>query len=415
MEKGVFVDLFAGAGGLSEGFINSGFTPVAHVENDANASSTLRTRMAYHYLEQENSLQFYYDYLLGNINNNRFYSEIPNEILDTVINTEIKKENLTYIFKRIEKNLDAFSSKKVDVIIGGPPCQAYSLVGRARDRYGMKNDPRNYLYKMYAEFLKKFEPDLFVFENVIGLLSAAKGDLFRDVKEHFRNAGYETDYEILNARDFGVLQNRRRVILIGWKRGMKMHYPEFTPRNGKYLVKDIFQDLPKIKPGEMEEQTGYIARPTEYLKRSNIRKPSDILTQHISRNNNETDKEIYRRAIILWNSEKKRLHYTDLPLEYRTHKNVESFLDRFKVVADELPYSQTVVSHIAKDGHYYIHPDLSQLRSISVRESARLQAFPDSYYFEGSRTSAFNQIGNAVPPLMANSIADALSNLLWSA
>ncbi len=414
MEKGVFIDLFAGAGGLSEGFINNSFTPVAHVEYDANASNTLRTRMTYHYLEHKNSLRLYYDYLHENINRDQLYSEIPNEILDTVINTEIKKENLSFVFKRITENLDTFGSKKVDVIIGGPPCQAYSLVGRARDQYGMKDDPRNYLYKMYAEFLKKFEPDIFVFENVIGLLSASRGELFRDVRAHFKNAGYETDYKILNARDFGVLQNRRRVILIGWKRGMKMQYPEFTQGNTEYLVKDIFQDLPKIKPGEFEVRPDYIASPTKYLKNYKIRKPGDILTHHVTRTNNEIDREIYRRAIILWNSEKKRLHYTDLPRKYRTHKNIESFLDRFKVVADDLPYSQTVVSHIAKDGHYYIHPDLSQLRSLSVRESARLQAFPDSYYFEGSRTSAFNQIGNAVPPLMANKIADAVSNLLWS-
>ncbi len=412
MEKGIFIDLFAGAGGLSEGFINSGFTPVAQIESDADASNTLRTRMAYHYLEKKNSLKLYRDYLLGNINKYELRSEIPNGILDTVLNIEIKNENLTYIFNRINENVDASGSKNVDVVIGGPPCQAYSVVGRARDRNGMQDDPRNYLYKMYVEFLKHFQPRLFVFENVTGLLSAMKGEIFRDVKENFKNAGYEIDYKILNARDFGVLQNRKRIILIGWKKGMKICYPEFVPKNGEYLVRDIFQDLPKIEPGILDGQSSYTAPPTKYLKSYKIRKNDDILTHHVTRTNNENDKEIYRRAIILWKSEKKRLHYNDLPPENRTHKNMESFLDRFKVVADDLPYSQTVVSHIAKDGHYYIYPDTSQLRSLSVRESARLQSFQDSYYFEGPRTSAFNQIGNAVPPLMANGIADAVKDML---
>lgn len=122
------------------------------------------------------------------------------------------------------------------------------------------------------------------------------------------------------------------------------------------------------------------------------------LTQHIARMHNENDREIYETAINMWNNHKQRLKYTDLPEINRTHKNLKSFLDRFKVVSADLPFSHTVVAHIAKDGHYYIHPDITQKRSLSVREAARLQSFPDNFFFEGPRTSAFTQIGNAVPP-----------------
>ena len=139
-----------------------------------------------------------------------------------------------------------------------------------------------------------------------------------------------------------------------------------------------------------------------------IRDKYDVLTWHVARTNLERDREIYRMAVKLWKKEKKRLKYTDIPDELATHNNRNSFLDRFKVVADDLPATHTMVAHISKDGHYYIHPDIKQARSISVREAARIQSFPDNFFFEGSRTAAFRQIGNAVPPLLAKTIATAL-------
>jgi len=173
---------------------------------------------------------------------------------------------------------------------------------------------------------------------------------------------------------------------------------------------DLLNDLPSIYPGE--KKNVYATNPTEYLEKTGIRTQDDILTWHEARPNLERDRKIYCCVIKAWNENKTRLKYTDLPKELCTHKNRKSFLDRFKVVASNLDYSQTMVAHISKDGHYFIHPDIKQARSISVREAARIQSFPDNYYFEGGRTAAFLQIGNAVPPLMSGAIAIALKEQL---
>lgn len=405
-----FIDLFAGAGGLSEGFLRQGFEPVAHIEMNLYASQTLMTRTAYYYLKNEGKLDIYADYLLNKITREKLLAYLPFSIEDVVINKEITDESIEKIFDTIDRNLNKSSRAKIDVLIGGPPCQAYSLVGRARDPYGKERDPRNYLYKQYVKFLDKFQPELFVFENVPGILSAAKGSLFEDVKSFMEEAGYEIEPKLLNATDFGVLQNRKRVILIGWKKGRGNLYPNFDKRQHHFTVDDILRDLPNLIPGEVNNR--YAVNPTEYLSKYGIREENDILTHHVTRVNNERDREIYRFAINLWNCEKKRLKYTELPENLITHNNLISFLDRFKVVGAELPYSHTVVAHIAKDGHYYIHPDIDQARSLSVREAARLQSFPDNFFFEGPRTAVFTQIGNAVPPLMAEHIAVKIRQML---
>lgn len=409
-----YMELFAGAGGLAEGFIRAGFTPIAHIEMDKYASLTTKTRLVYHYLKREHKLSAYVKYLKGQMSRDELYSYLPEAYSSLIINEEIKRENLAVLFEKIEDNLMRLGLKKIKVIAGGPPCQAYSLVGRARDPYSMENDPRNYLYKLYAKFLKKFKPEVFVFENVPGLLSAGKGNLWKDVKKHFEDSGYVVDYKILNAYDFGVLQSRERVIVIGWKKELNFHYPEFK-KNEKitnYKVRDILVDLPSLLPGEKIKYGNYTSKPTSYLKKYKLRSKEDVLTLHITRKINDRDRKIYRLTIEMWKKHKKRLMYTDIPEKYRTHNNQKSFLDRFKVVADDLPCSHTVVAHLAKDGHYYIHPDIKQLRSISVREAARLQSFPDNYYFEGPMTAKFKQIGNAVPPLMAEKIAEKIKEMI---
>lgn len=413
-----FIDLFAGAGGLSEGFIRQGFEPVAHVEMDKAACNTLRTRTVYHYLKETNQFEKYTDYLKGKIKRSELYSLLPENLFKSVIHSAISAENNKMIFNQID---EINKGQKVDLIIGGPPCQAYSLIGRAADKNKMKDDERNFLYVQYGEFLKKYQPDYFVFENVIGLYSAKDkaGVRYLDkLIELYREIGYETKYQTLNASDFGVLQQRRRVILIG-KRGTDIgFYPKFIKNQKQVNVEEVFKGLPKLHAGEGKMGvTPYMSNEvSEYLLEKQITNGLDYTTLHIARPQNEQDKEIYREAIIKWFEKGERLNYNDLEGHLKTHKNRHSFVDRFKVVAPNLPASQTVVAHIAKDGHYYIHPDIEQNRSLSVREAARLQSFPDDFYFEGesekpSRTAAFMQIGNAVPVLLGEEIAKAFLNL----
>lgn len=404
MEKLNFIDLFAGASGMSEGFIKAGFNPISHIEMNPEACQTIKTRAAYHYLKSKNNLDSYYKYIKGEITQEVLYNDIPIEILESVINIEINDDTISKLFERIKK-----AEKKIDLIIGGPPCQAYSLLRRHQE--DIEKDPRNKLYIQYGRFLKEFQPKAFVFENVPGLLTANKGEHFKDLKEYFRLIGYEVYHDTLNASDFGVVQARKRIIIIGWKKENDFGFPEFEKIIKQYTVNDAFEDLPKLSPGEGFQKTPYTESKNDYLQKFELRNGVDFVTQHISRPHNTRDLAIYKKAIQKWNQGKERLKYPDLPNELKTHKNETSFTDRYKVV-DGLGVSHTVVAHIAKDGHYYIHPDETQCRSISVREAARLQSFPDDFYFEGSRSAAFKQIGNAVPPLMANAIAKKIKELL---
>jgi len=412
-----FIDLFAGAGGLSEGFIQAGFEPIAHVEIEKSACNTLKTRAAYHYLKQSGDFDTYLSYLKGQITREKLYEYIPDDLLKSVINLPIGDENNEEIHKQIDFFL---KGKSVDLIIGGPPCQAYSLVGRARSKTKMIGDPRNYLFIQYAKYLTKYKPKMFVFENVLGLKSAKKGLYLAEMENLFNKKGYQIKLFTLEAQNFGVLQNRKRVIILGWQKRKNIEIPnlEEISLNEAYTVADIFSDLPKIKSGQGKDRFfTYNTKNNNYLETFSIRNGIEVLTQHIARPHNEQDRKIYKIAVQKWNKKKERLNYNDLPELLKTHQNRTSFTDRFKVVAADLPHSQTVVAHIAKDGHYYIHPDIKQNRSISVREAARLQSFPDDYYFEGekegaNRTAAYKQIGNAVPPLMAKVIAENILKAL---
>ncbi len=407
MNQFTFIDIFAGTSALSEGFIRNGFVPVAHIEMDSDACNTIKTRIAYHYLKNENKLNIYRDYLLKKQTREEFYTNIPNKLLDSVINKEISDNSIKEIFNQIDASMSLQKYSKVDFLIGGPPCQAFSLL--SRHRKNIENDPRCYLYIQYGEFLKRYNPIGFVFENVLGLLSA-KNNHFENIKKHFKKLGYTTDYKVLNASDFGVLQNRKRIIIFGWReKDSNFGFPTIQPIKNNWTTDLVFNDLPKIKAGE--EAFVYVGAPNEYLRSTNIRTDDDILTLHIARPLNEADALKYKFAIEKLLKEKKRISYLDFPQEYQTMKNKESFLDRFKVV-DKNGKSHTIVAHIAKDGHYYIYPYLDTIRSISVREAARLQSFPDNFFFEGSRTSMFKQIGNAVPPLMAEIIAKNIKKIL---
>lgn len=408
-----FLDLFAGAGGLSEGFIRAGFTPVAHIEADEAACFSLKTRAAYHWLKKSNQLERYNDYLFGRMTRKDLYDLVPPEHILSVINCEIKENSLPEIFNKIDILL---KGQKLNLIIGGPPCQAYSLAGRARDKNGMKGDKRNYHYVYYAKFLKRYEPKYFVFENVLGLLSAVdkNNSLYIDaMTNEFRDAGYETVVKVLTASDYGVLQKRKRVILVGNKSGRSDFFPLPDKWKPNVTANEVLKDLPFIKAGEGSVAPAKLNQYTGgYLFDAGIRN-SEWVTLHTARPQTEQDLEIYRIAISQWDKHNKRLHYYNLPDTLKTHKNQKSFTDRFKVVAADLPVSHTVVAHIAKDGHYYIHPDIKQNRSLTPREAARFQTFPDDYFFESisektGRTAAFRQIGNAVPVLLAQKVAEKL-------
>ena len=405
-----FIDLFAGAGGLSEGFIRAGFTPIAHIEMNKYACDTLRSRMAYHYLKQHNRLEEYIKYLKEKQegeSGQKLWEKVPDEVIDSVINKEISDETLADIFIKVDK---LKGNKQVDFIIGGPPCQAYSIVGRARDPKNMKKDPRNFLYKYYLQFLKRYEPKMFVFENVPGILSAQNGIHLENILKGIDKAGYKIELKKLKASDYGVLKNRERVIIVGWRKELNLKYPELEKEENPYkILPDLFSDLPERQQGEgsLTDIVQYVAPATGYLQQSKVRNSLDFTTQHIARPHNLIDLEIYKRAIKLWLEKKARLNYADLPPELQKHNNKQAFLNRFQVVNHE-GCCHTVVAHIAMDGHYYIYPSLKQIRSITVREAARIQSFPDDYYFEGSRTAAFKQIGNAVPVILAEKIANKI-------
>lgn len=412
-----FIDLFAGAGGLSEGFFQAGFNPIAHVEMNEAAAKTLETRAAYYYLKGKGrAMQWYYQYERGEITREQLFDHVPSEVIKSVINAEMSADTLPEIFARIDDIIREDNIKGVDVIIGGPPCQAYSLVGRAQSSHmliPMEEDPRNELYKMYTRFLTRYKPKMFVFENVAGLLTARGGEAFKNLKAQLKRVGYEIDYREQNAVNFGVLQKRKRIIIIGWQKGTEHYYPEFKKKVSNAVVWDLLRDLSVVNRGEENN----VYRQTydecsDYLKKNKIRMPQDVVTHHIARPNNERDLQIYGMAIDAYNNGGNRISYDRLPDELKTHRNQTSFRDRFKVVEGNDQACHTVLAHLAKDGHYFIHPDRNQCRSITVREAARLQTFPDNFYFEGSRGEKYKQIGNAVPPMMAKAIAEEIKKQL---
>lgn len=412
-----FLDLFAGAGGLSEGFIQAGFTPVAHVEMDKAACFTLKTRASFHYLDKTAEGQAVYKaYLNGAVSRPELYAKVPSYILDSVIEETIGENTIDSIFARIDNKL---SGRKIDIIVGGPPCQAYSLVGRARVGERIKEDTRNELYKFYVDFLKRYQPKYFVFENVVGLRSAVNRDgeqILPLINHALEGAGYDLDVQLFEAEKYGVPQKRRRHIIIGRRSSSCYPFPVAISTPCALTVNEVLGDLKHIGAGEGTIRGNGRAKgkkPNLDLIKMGISDRSYPVTYQQSRPHNSRDLEIYRIAVELWNSHKERLNYAKLPERLKSHKNQVCFLDRYKVVEGNALAAHTIVAHICKDGHYYIHPDITQNRSLTPREAARLQTFPDNFYFESltpesSRLHAYKQIGNAVPVRLAYVIACAI-------
>lgn len=405
------IDLFSGAGGLTEGFRRPEYNILAHVEMSSDACQTLRLRDDYYQLKKRNMLQQYRDFLDEKISLSELEQQCGLSQKVLTINEIIDTDTMDRILAKIDSER---SGKQVHGIIGGPPCQAYSTVGRKRNEAKKKTDERIYLYRFYIQFLEHYKPEFFLFENVRGLLSFKDLDgkrLFPKMQQEFESItdelGYHIDWKLIDCSEFGVPQERKRIILYGQRNDL----PKFSfferladLKETPMTVGELFRDLPKLKAGETCNQYSE-AQPCTFVL-ENLRTPASKLIQNVARPNRELDLKIYKIA-----AEKRAKHetllYSDLPKELQTHHNKESFLDRFKALpADGI--SQTVVAHIAKDGHYYIHPDVEQNRSITVREAARIQTFPDDFYFMGSRTQAFKQIGNAVPPYLAKKMAQTI-------
>ncbi|WP_270748759.1 DNA cytosine methyltransferase [Streptococcus halitosis] len=404
------IDLFSGAGGLTEGFRNQQYKILGHVEKEKAACETLKLREVYYYLKKKNKLGLYNDFLNSKTSIEDLLKHVPQEKLNKILNFEISQENIHSIFSFFDD-----LGENVDGIIGGPPCQAYSTIGRARNASKKSSDERIYLYKFYIHFLNKYQPKFFIFENVKGLLSFRDADdefLLPRMKKEFEEAGYSLGYEVLNTKNYGVPQSRERLIIFGVMNRKKELIQEFFKNLKKYEenevdVKTAFQGLPSLKAGEVNNS--YTNLSNDYVEQNFLQDSKTPLTQNIARPNNSNDLAIYK---IVAEAKKngKNIKYSELDSKLKTHKHTDKFLDRFKALSWNSP-SHTVVAHISKDGHHYIHPDTKQNRSITVREAARLQGFPDNYYFLDSRTSAFTQIGNAVPPIFSKKMADAILTL----
>lgn len=397
-QKYTFIDLFAGCGGLSEGFYRMGFTALAHVEFNHWACETLRKRMMYY-----------------------GYSNIAQEVIEKDITSE-----------DILVDIDnAVAGRSVDVIIGGPPCQAYSTAGRVRDSKGMASDPRNFLFESYVKILEHYKPKFFVFENVTGLLSArVNGEpILPSIM-----AALSNEYKVINdasmlvhnTADYGVPQIRKRVIIMGVRKDItnkeaidlyrdvvKTHYnPDVKVGDRgnlmKYVtVRDAISDLPIVAQGEdaSTEQYDYPCN-NAFLKRIG-RKGIHPLMDHIARKHNALDME--RFAVMIKNHWSFGQLRKEMP-QYE-HEHARVFDNSYVVQWWDMP-SKTILAHIHKDGFQFIHPDGNQTRSFTVREAARIQSFPDDFVFAGSRGEKYKQIGNAVPPLFAEALAKSIKKNL---
>lgn len=388
-----FIDLFAGCGGLSEGFYKLGYKALAHVEIDKFCCETLKERM-HHY----------------------GYSE--EEITKSVIHQDITNNEVLSQLK------EAVGNSTVDLIIGGPPCQAYSSAGRARDFDGMKKDPRNFLFEHYVKILNTYLPKFFVFENVVGILSANVNDeliinkIFTELGKNYKLA--DPSKLEFNVAEYGVPQQRRRIIIMGVRKDLDITpeelYSSIKKTHSLYVIKkslkkavtvrDAIGDLPSIPQGNKEKVMTYTNKAdSDFLKW--VGNESNELYDHVCRTQNPTDTVRYQEmARNHWTFEELLSKRPDL-----RHAKQRVFGNSYVVQFWDAP-ARTIIAHLCKDGNQFIHPDYTQGRSISVREAARLQSFPDDFRFCGAMTQQFKQIGNAVPPLFAYHIAKSLKKFL---
>ncbi|WP_417238764.1 DNA cytosine methyltransferase [Bizionia sp.] len=506
------IDLFAGPGGLGEGFMSlkndegkSIFDIKLSIEKDINAHKTLTLRSFYRQFVKDNKRvpEDYYNALRESDLSKR--EILIEEMLDNYDEGTIARKEA----KLIELGSENWPSKTVDkiikdqlednnnwVLIGGPPCQAYSNVGRSRVGGISKEDHRVYLYEEYLRIIKKHKPAVFVMENVKGLLSAKVDDekvfdwMKRDLKvgnnyeihSLVKPVTKDSDF-LIKSEKYGVPQKRHRVILLGIRKDYK-HKGDYLGEKGEVNLKSVIGDLPSVRSGLNRKFTNYhktevykngtpkrlyknivdtnaswlkemtkninqirvwgelelnglsdgpkkteLNTGSEYLKASNLISINHILkdwytdkklkgiVNHESRSHLTQDLMRYLFASLYVEKYDRFPRLNDYARHSKDllpdHANVASgkFADRFRVQIPNKP-ATTVTSHISKDGHYFIHYDASQCRSLTVREAARIQTFPDNYLFRGSRTAQYHQVGNAVPPYLAYQISEIVYNIL---
>ncbi|RXV72266.1 DNA cytosine methyltransferase [Burkholderia stabilis] len=496
------IDLFAGPGGLGEGFASlkghggkAFFEIGLSIEKNSVAHRTLTLRAVFRHLRGTKDVRHYYSYIRGEITEAAFRS-IPS-VASAFADAEIEARCLE-LGKSDESGIDneiqaALKGQETWVLIGGPPCQAYSLAGRSRraNDKTFQNDEKHFLYKEYLRIIKVHRPTIFVMENVKGLLSSQHaGDpmfekIVADLSMPIDGLEYEIrsfvkagsgdslkpiDY-VIPAERYGIPQSRHRVILLGVKKDACLPQHELlTPISKPVTVKQAIDDLPRIRSRlsrgdsieawrtavqagpafvtgwQVEEESSmietmrafaatatYTATGKPFVPKSYRRpkKPTELqrwlhdrnlggVCQHEARSHMASDLARYLFSACFAHSFG---YFPQLdvfpPKLLPAHVNVHveggadaiPFKDRFRVQCRNKP-ATTVVAHIAKDGHYYIHYDPAQCRSLTVREAARLQTFPDNYFFAGNRTEQYTQVGNAVPPLLAHKLATVVRNLL---
>jgi DNA (cytosine-5)-methyltransferase 1 len=314
------------------------------------------------------------------------------------------------------------NKKKVDLVIGGPPCQAYSLAGRIRDEHGMRNDYRNFLFEAYAEVIKKYQPKAFIFENVPGLLSAKPtGVPIQDlIRKAFSDLGYEIIADLhdaqVNMADYGLPQNRKRLIILGVSK-------KYFKDSFLFIINDFYHNiLPTFKTEKrttVEEAIGSLPKffPLSVPTRENGRNIShkgdnNSVPNHEPRFHSVRDIGIFRMLAEDIKTGKNKFISADALKKLYTQKTGKtSSVHKYHVLRSDEP-SCLIPAHLFKDGLRHIHPDPNQARSITVREAARLQGFDDDFIFYGSMGDQYKMIGNAVPPMFAKIIAASLYKIL---
>lgn len=398
-----YIDLFAGCGGLSEGFESCGrFRGIAHVEWEASPCRTLMSRLESRWK----------------------YPDAARRVLRADI------QKLKPLFTGEESGdwpsragLDELVSESggIDLLIGGPPCQAYSMAGRVRDEHGMQRDYRNFLFESYLGVVERYSPRAVLFENVPGMLSAKPGgvSISDRIRESFHKAGYVIRDDlrtcVFNAADYGVPQQRKRVIIVGVRADI---------RSAAEALESFYGSLAAHKAPKQRtvaEAIGHLPRlmPLRKPRRIGGRMCSHgwgevCADDHVPRFHSLRDQAIFRiLAEDLGRSRPKYVTAASLKQLYTATTGRVSAVHKYHVLRPSQP-SNLIPAHLYKDGLRHIHFDPGQSRSITVREAALLQGFPSDFQFIGSQGDKYKMIGNAVPPLFAEALAAAISHAIFA-